>query len=218
VPFPVPLFPLRTVLFPGALLPLHIFEPRYRQLLADLSALEARDRTFVLLPPGPEGGLPEPGAVGCLARLRGAQYLPDGRANIVVSGERRVSFQSHHPSPAPYFKGLIRWLEDEPDIQVPSEQEVSTLRTLGIRYAEARHTLEDRTLEVDLPRDPAALSFAIAGFLEWDFEALQHFLEMRSASARVTRLLAALPLLVSSTEARATVHDRAKRNGHGTPA
>jgi Lon protease-like protein len=206
------------VLFPGALLPLHIFEPRYRQLLADLTTREAGDRNFVLLPPGIEGGLPEPGTIGCLARLRGAQYLPDGRANIVVSGERRISFLSRHPAPTPYFQGLVRWADDEPDIQVPSEQDVSVLRVLGTRYAEARHSLEDRTIEVDLPRDAAGLSFAIAGFLEWDFEALQHFLEMRSASARVTRLLAALPLLVTTTEARAEVHDRAKQNGHGGPA
>ena len=212
----LPLFPLRIVLFPHALLPLHIFEPRYRQLLADLTGLPAERRLFGILPPGAASKLPEPGAVGCSARLRGAQRLPDGRANVVVSGERRFSFRAATPAPTPYEQGMVDWLDDEPDVQIPGEAETARLHHLGERYVRAQHALQDRALDLDLPREAPALSFAIAAFLEWDLEALQHFLEIRSASARVTRLLAALPTLVASAEARAATHIRAQRNGHGS--
>jgi Lon protease-like protein len=214
----LPLFPLRIVLFPSSLLPLHIFEPRYRQLLADLTGLPAERRLFGILPPGEASELPEPGTVGCAARLRGAQQLPDGRANVVVSGERRFSFRAPAPAPTPFYQGLVDWLDDEPDVQVPSEAETALLHRLGERYVRAQHALQDRSIEVDLPREAAALSFAIAAFLEWDFEALQGFLEIRSASVRVTRLLAALPTLVASAEARAATHTRAQSNGHGSVA
>ena len=214
----LPLFPLRLVLFPHALLPLHIFEPRYRQLLADLSGLPAERRLFGILPPGEGSELPEPGVVGCAARLRGAQRLPDGRANVVVSGERRFSLRAPAPAATPYHQGQVDWLDDEPDVQVPSEAEVALLHHLGERYVRAQHALQDRAIEVDLPREAPALSFAIAAFLEWDLEALQRFLEIRSASVRVTRLLAALPTLVGSAEARAVTHTRAQGNGHGSVA
>lgn len=212
----LPLFPLRIVLFPHALLPLHIFEPRYRQLLADLGGLPPERRLFGILPPGEASELPEPGAVGCAARLRGAQQLPDGRANVVVSGERRFSFRAAAPAPTPYHQGLVEWLDDEPDVQIPSGTQTVLLRQLGERYIRAQHTLADRDIEVDLPGEAPALSFAVAAFLEWDIEALQRFLEIRSASVRVTRLLAALPALVASAEARAATHARAQGNGHGS--
>lgn len=214
----LPLFPLRVVLFPHALLPLHIFEPRYRQLLADLTGLPAERQLFGILPPGEATELPEPGSVGCAARLRGAQRLPDGRANVVVSGERRFFFRTPIAAPTPYHQGLVDWLDDAPDVQIPSEAETALLHHLAERYVRAQHALQDRAIDVDLPREAPALSFAVAAFLEWDPGALQHFLEIRSASVRVTRLLAALPTLVASAEARAATHTRAQSNGHGSVA
>lgn len=212
----LPLFPLRTVLFPGALLPLHIFEPRYRELLADLTARPAEDRLFGLLPPGEHSELPAPGTVGTVARLRGSHQLPDGRFNIVVGGERRFAFGAAAPAETSYLQGAVQWFDDQPEIQVPAEEEVGRLYVLGARYARAQHALLDRALDVDLPRDPALLTFGIAAFLEWEFETLQRFLEVRSVSARVARLLAALPKLVTSAEARAGAHVAARSNGHGS--
>lgn len=212
----LPLFPLRTVLFPGALLPLHIFEPRYRELIADLAVRPAEDRLFGLLPPGDSAELPEPGTVGTVARLRGAQQLADGRFNIVVGGEQRFEFRSATKAATPYLQGAVERFDDVPETQVPAADEVARLHVLGERYARAQHALHDRALEVDLPRDPARLTFGIAAFLDWEFEALRHFLEMRSVSARVARLLTALPNLVAAAEARAGAHARARNNGHGS--
>lgn len=212
----LPLFPLKTVLFPGALLPLYIFEPRYRDLLRDLAVLPAENRVFGILPPGEAAELPEPGMIGTAARLRGVQQLPDGRSNIVVEGGQRFVFRGATAAATPYHHGAVDWFDDEPEIQVPADDEVERLLILGERYARAQHALLDRALDVDLPRDPAKLTFGIAAFLEWEFAALQRFLEMRSVSARVTRLLAALPKLVTSAETRAGAHARARSNGHGS--
>ncbi len=208
----LPLFPLRVVLFPGSLLPLHIFEPRYQELLADVTA---GDHRFGLLPPGEHGGLPAPGSFGCAALVRAVQPLAEGRANIVVSGESRFRFLEPAPAATAYHQGIIEWVDDLPDVQIPSEEELVRLRALGERYALALNTLNDQFLEVRLPDRATELSFEVAALLEWEFEARQRMLEIRSATERVIRLLQALPALVLKAEERALLHGRAKSNGHG---
>ncbi len=208
----LPLFPLRIVLFPGAFLPLHIFEPRYQQLLADVSA---GDHRFGLLPPGEAGELPEPGSVGCIALVRAVQPLSQGRANIVVSGERRFRFLGPQAAGTPYNQGQVEWLDDTPDVQVPSGEDIARLRSLGHRYAHALHSLRDQESEVELGEGPGALSFEVAALLEWAYDAQQQFLEIRSATERVTRLLHLLPGLLHGVEERAVAHARAKTNGYG---
>src|SRR2546422_5062931 len=92
----LPIFPLPIVLFPGAPQPLHVFEPRYRQLLADCLAA---DRRFGIayVPAERDAGvepLPRPGDVGCVAVIRNTQGLPDGRSNVLTVGERRFVLRS----------------------------------------------------------------------------------------------------------------------------
>lgn len=212
MPGQLPLFPLTLVLFPGALLPLHIFEPRYRRLLTDVSA---QHRRFGILPPGEDGELPPSGTVGCVALVRGAQTLPDGCSNIVVSGEERFRYLNAAPAETPYWQGMIEPLPDIADAQVPSDVEIIRLHALAERYAAALEARSDQVLELRFSRDPATLSFEAAGLLEWPFEDRQRLLESRSVRERVTRLLHALPALVQSAEQRAHVHGRAKQNGHG---
>jgi Lon protease-like protein len=208
----LPLFPLPAVLFPGALLPLHVFEPRYQALLADCVA---GNHLFGVVPPSPSGGPPPAGAVGCVARVRAVQPLPEGRSNIVVSGEERFRLARVLPSDKPYVVGEVATLEDEPDVQVPHADHVAALRTLGERYSTALGVLSDTEREPDFSLDPALLSFQVASLLEWEPAVKQHFLAIRSATERVARLLQAIPPLLASVEARAQVHRRASRNGSG---
>ena len=90
----LPLFPLGTVLMPGAALPLHIFEPRYRQLTVDLLTGAVPDREFGVVAVR-EGHSPDRSgaagmhAVGCTAVLIDARRLPDGRYDVVTRGARR---------------------------------------------------------------------------------------------------------------------------------
>src|SRR2546426_413920 len=92
----LPIFPLPIVLFPGAPQPLHIFEPRYRQLLHDCLAGDQRFGIAYVAPDPAPGAdpVPSPGDVGCIALIRSNQPLPDGRSNVLTVGERRFVLRS----------------------------------------------------------------------------------------------------------------------------
>ena len=79
----LPLFPLPLVLFPGVPLPLHIFEPRYRQMLNDVRASNNFFGLSYFDSSVSEKELPPPGHVGCMAEVGESQPLPDGRSNIL---------------------------------------------------------------------------------------------------------------------------------------
>src|SRR4030042_688749 len=86
----LPLFPLNTVLFPGTILPLHVFEERYKQMIG--ACLEENSRFgVVLIRSGDEVGGPpaEPHDIGTAARISGLERLPDGRMNLLAVGEER---------------------------------------------------------------------------------------------------------------------------------
>ena len=207
----LPLFPLDVVLFPGALLPLHIFEPRYRQLLTD--CLEG-DRRFGLVPSSGEAR-PATGLIGTVAEIRATQPLPDGRANIVVSGERRFMLRRYLEDPAPYFVGLVDPFEDETEEADLAERHTAELRRLADRCADALRVLTDAPTQSNWAADAGTLSFQVAAMLEIDREFKRRFLGMRSAAHRVVLLLELLPSIVSDLEARGAVRTRATRNGTG---
>jgi uncharacterized protein len=116
----VPLFPLGTVLLPGASLPLHIFEPRYRQLTIDLvtGAVPGRSFGVIAVKQGLDS-VEETHDIGCTALLREARRLPDGRFDIVTRGERRFRLLDIDNTSAPYLIGSIEWV---PDDQPAAEQ------------------------------------------------------------------------------------------------
>lgn len=207
-----PLFPLPVVLYPGALMPLHIFEPRYRLMLADAAQ---GDHRFALLPTGTDSEAPEAGAIGTVARIRAIQPLTDGRSNIVVSGDRRITLSALVPSAKPYLIGAVDDLADLAETLVPSPADVAALRDHGERLARALDQIADVERDPEFADDPATLSFQIAALMEWDIAEQRPFLALRSVLARVTRLQHLLPALVAGAEARAAVHRRAPTNGKG---
>ncbi|MGH3793985.1 MAG: LON peptidase substrate-binding domain-containing protein [Pseudonocardiaceae bacterium] len=118
----LPLFPLSTVLLPGASLPLHVFEPRYRQLTVDLvtGAVPGRSFGVIALRPGYEEGTEqETHDIGCTAILREARRLPDGRFDIITRGGKRFRLLDVDEHTAPYLVGSIEWV---PDDDPPAEQ------------------------------------------------------------------------------------------------
>ncbi|MFN0091007.1 MAG: LON peptidase substrate-binding domain-containing protein [Acidimicrobiales bacterium] len=96
----LPMFPLGVVLFPGMVLPLHVFEPRYRALMQDV--IEAgREFGVTLIERGSEvGGGDVRTSIGTVATIVAAQQFPDGRWHLITVGDRRIR--------------VLRWLDDAP--------------------------------------------------------------------------------------------------------
>ncbi len=185
-PFRLPLFPLPVVLFPGTLIPLHIFEPRYRQLVSDV--LQG-DRRFGLLLHDPDESGPflnEAGRIGTVAEIRRHQPLPDGRSMVLVYGVRRFRIREEVVEGAPYYEAWVEPYEDE-----PPEEPHALLARRGRSLALFQGIL--RTL----PHVPEALptfsireevSFRLAAVVRMDAFWQQELLEMRDEGGRLARL------------------------------
>ena len=159
----IPLFPLNTVVFPGQHLPLHIFEPRYRQLISDV--LERKGEFGIaLIARGREvGGGAEPVTVGCAVRITEVQELPDGRFNIICRGTRRFRVLERLEE-TPYLRASVEFLPRPDDAQDEATAELA--ETVGALY---RDHLE-LTLAMEggwqrrlrTPADPIRLADAVA--------------------------------------------------------
>ena len=215
MPSRLPIFPLQVVLFPGTPLPLHIFEPRYRRMLADCLVA---DRRFGITPLKDEHGGPEPGTVGCVAEVRVNQELPDGRSNIVVLGGSRFVVSRLVEESLPYLVALVQTFDDDPATD-PSLEDTSTLRQLFIEYFAGLRQLNDaEPEEPTLAEEARLLSFQVAGSLECDLGVKQRLLAERSTERRVQALIQLLPVLSSAIERATQVHQRAHTNGRGGSA
>jgi Lon protease-like protein len=212
MPFRLPIFPLSVVLFPGTPLPLHIFEPRYKRMLAD--CLEG-DRRFGITPAPAMPDVPEPGTVGCVAEVRVNQELPDGRSNIVVVGGSRFVLSRVLDESLPYLVAVVQAFDDDRDTE-PAADELATLRELFARYFAGLHELNDTIPEeLTLADDALSLSFQVAGGIECDVGVKQRLLAERSTARRIKALNLLLPVLTSAVESGIMVHQRAHSNGKG---
>jgi Lon protease-like protein len=210
--FRLPIFPLSVVLFPGTPLPLHIFEPRYKRMLADCLL---RDRRFGITPMDGASEPPGRGTLGCVAEVRVNQELPDGRSNIVVVGGSRFVLSRLLEEPHPYLVAMVRTYDDRADSE-PSPEDTSQLRELFKRYfARIRELNDTLPEEPALPDDASSLSFHIAGGIECDLGVKQRLLAERSISGRVKALILLLPVLTSAVESGLKLHRRAHTNGKG---
>jgi uncharacterized protein len=186
VPTQLPLFPLGTVLVPGLVLPLHVFEPRYRVLVQALMELpEGAPRQFGVIATrtARDVGIEGTGAlhaVGCAAELREVTPYDDGRFDIVSVGETRFRLTDlADDSSAPYHVGLVDFL-DEPD----GEGDLDVLvRRITVRFAEYREALG---VEVTgLPDDPRVVSYLIAAAMVLELTEKQGLLEQESTADRL---------------------------------
>ena len=211
----LPLFPIGIVLFPGAALPLHIFEPRYRQLMADCLAGDGRFGLIFRVEGRDEAEIPD-GTVGCVAEIEQHELLEDGRSNIIVRGRERFAFAGWADAETPYRTGLVTPHDDTVEPAASLAVLNGHVRLLFARVADAARTIaEERVGPPALPDDPYKLSFAIAAMIDMDPHARQQLLAERSPAARLRTLEALLEPAAPALEARAEVHERAKTNGHG---
>ncbi|GIV07144.1 MAG: peptidase S16 [Fimbriimonadales bacterium] len=184
----IPLFPLETVLFPYTALPLHIFEPRYREMVTH--CLET-DSPFgiVLIREGRESGDPnvELHEIGTLARIGRLRRQPDGRFHLLALGEDRFQVVRLIRHEAPYLKAHVRLWRDHEPFSWEQEREFAEQTAAEFR-AFLRIALESsglRVEDIELPQDPTALSFAIAGTLQLEIPLRQYLLELQDTSERL---------------------------------
>ena len=214
----LPLFPLPLVLFPGTPLPLHIFEQRYRRLLAD--CLET-DRRFgiIRLPDGMAELEIPPGTIGCIAEIVNAEPLPDGRSNIVVRGGERFALLGLVESDMPYHVCRVASYDDEFEIGSELDALAERVRDVFQRVGKAARALADDPAPLPvLPDEPALLSFAVASVIDLDIETRQQLLTSRSPLDRLKRLDGVLSPALGALVRNAHVHTLAKTNGRGTHA
>jgi uncharacterized protein len=192
MPDTLPLLPLGSVLFPGVVLPLHVFEPRYRQLVADLKDLpEGTARTFgvVAIRDGHEVGEDAVNSVydvGCTAQISTIESHEDGRFSLVTTGVRRFRLLAVDSS-GPYLRGEVDLLDEPTGPDAPTLKTSSIALLLG--YQRALATLRGIRLGPipELPDDPTVLSYLIGAAMVLDVRDKQRLLACADTAARLRR-------------------------------
>lgn len=189
----LPLFPLGTVLVPGLVLPLRVFEPRYIDLVEHLAALPepVRELGVVAIRSGHEVGEGNASAlyeVGCTARVRRIDRRDDGTVHLDTSGGQR--FRLHgldDRAGTRYLTGLVTDLSDpDGDDAAP----VDLARRVGLKFAAYREQLG--TPQVGLPASPRVLSYLVAAGMALEVADRQALLEQPDTTARLVAELALL--------------------------
>lgn len=163
----MPLFPLGTVLFPGLVLPLHVFEERYRALVRDLLALpdgSTREFGVVAISSGWEvdagAGAVTLHEIGCTAEVRQVTELSDGRFDLVTVGRRRFRTEEVVNGDVPYLRARVSYLPEaahSPVADALAPRVLAVFRTyLGLVRTDTTDIGEQ------LPEDPTVLSHLIA--------------------------------------------------------
>ena len=185
----LPLFPLNTVLFPGQLLPLHIFEPRYRQLIGECIQ-HGQPFGVVLIRSGEEvGEAAEPVEVGTTAQIVQVESIADDRMNILCVGKARFRIlELLHDKP--YLSGRIEWWPWEP-FQAGSA-DVDRIRRQLDRYVRTLAENTEGQLELTLPDEPATLANIAASVLQVESSEKQRLLITSSISAMLLEVAALL--------------------------
>jgi Lon protease-like protein len=189
----LPLFPLgHTVLFPGVVLPLHVFEERYRELVRTLVELpEGTLRRFgvVAIRQGWEVGADAAQAlhgVGCAAELRRVSRYPDGRYDIVTVGADRFQLLEVDRTSRPYLVGSVEWLSPDPPAEGEDAALAAGVSMLFGEYVIAAAGLQAQPVEApELPTDPGELSYLVAAGAVLTLEDRQTLLEADTARARL---------------------------------
>lgn len=186
----LPIFPLNTVLMPHQLMPLHIFENRYRRLMADLLALPESEQRFgiVSIVKGSETNedLPQLAEIGTIAVLRKTTVNPDGTFEITVIGGERFDIKSISVSKAPYLIGEVRTRKETPisfdkdTIALAQEKCIDFMMMVDADNDNASRSLPD---------EPSALSFLIAGLLPLTSIEQQGLLNIDDANLRLKAVM-----------------------------
>lgn len=197
----LPVFPLpRMVFFPGSALPLHLFEPRYRQMIRDCTTGGPAAMAVTLIKPGHEAdqrGEPPIATVSGVGRIVWHEALEDGRYNVVLVGLGRARLEEL-PSDGPYRRAKASMLADE---GTATGADVSSLLSAAAAIsAVVRAAHPDFDLGLDESATPGQVADAIADRLVADAADRQAILETLDVHERITRVTTALGSLLAEIQ------------------
>jgi Lon protease-like protein len=195
----LPLFPLDLVLFPGTPLPLHIFEPRYREMISECVDLK---KAFGVVR-AKEDGVAE---IGCTAEIiTVAKKYPDGRMDIVTEGRERFEIMqvNHERS---FLQAEVLYLQDEPEEATAEDvAEAGKLRGEIIELAGSASPAEN-----DVPQN----SFNLVASVPLDLDFKQTLLGMKSEAERIRAVISYLGTILPNLRRTVRVRQKAGGNGH----
>jgi Lon protease-like protein len=212
----LPIFPLPLILLPSEVIPLHIFEDRYRKMLKDVG----EDRNIFGISyfetEGNIDGRPPIESIGCTAEIRDAQMLPDGRSNIVAFGLVRYRLLDFVDAGEPYLIADVEFFEDDAEDEQAMQPLADNVFVLFERVAKAAFKLSgSRGQMPEIPRAGAEqLSFLIAAAFNLENELKYRMLEITNTTERLQKLHEILSAAVSKMEESADVYKAAQSNGH----
>jgi len=198
------LFPLPIVLVPTERIPLHIFEPRYRELIQE--CIETESEFGLVLATG-DGAVHE---IGTRARVAGVlEELEDGRLNVVVEGGERFRLLELTTGRS-YQTGVVEQVEDD-DEPVPGETVARALEVF-------RELADAAESDVDIPEpDSPTFVWELAARVDFGVEPKQEVLASTSPPARMKRLVELLETSLEAVRLERTLRERAGRNGKVSP-
>ena len=214
----LPLFPLGAVLYPGMLLPLHIFEERYRQLVRDLlDGPEPRWFGVIAIRKGRETGIDGVHSlyeIGCTATLRRVDRHEDGRFDIVTVGTRRFRLLGLDET-RPYLQGEVELLAEEPADPAVAGPAVRVIQAAFREYLDALTEWGGATVRLEeLPDEPELLSFLVSAAMVIDLPERQALL---AESDTLRRMAMQRALLSRETAMLRTTTSRPAPDLRNTP-
>ncbi len=186
-PMHLPLFPLNVVLFPGMMLPLHIFEPRYLEMI-DYCVENKSPFGVVLIQEGQEvGGLASPHTVGTMARVTKRKQEDDGRLHILAAGAQRFKIDSLDRSRA-YLSATVSPLPIANGKTRKALELTQQMRPQLLEYVTALSEASNAKMQLDrLPEDPKMMAYMVAIALQIGNDEKQRLLEMNSVPELLAR-------------------------------
>jgi Lon protease-like protein len=196
----IPLFALDVVLFPGTPLPLHIFEPRYKEMIGECLA---QNRAFGVIRANDQG-LAD---IGCTAEIvTVVKEYPDGQLDIVTEGRKRFELVRVDQERS-FLRGEVVMIDDEPGI--PPQEDTARAVQLHAELLALAGATQDLSAA-----DPSLLSFYLAGSLPLDLDFKQKLLALRSEAERLTLLITYLETILPNLHRGARARRKASGNGH----
>lgn len=197
----LPLFPLEVVLYPNEVLPLHIFEDRYKAMIAQ--SIENETPFGVVLQT--DGTMKEVGCTALVSKV--TETFDDGSSNIIVTGQERFRISEVHH----HHAWMSADVEPVTDLKAaPNPGLVDRLIAQHIKLLE----LAGRTPSPSLYEDRDRLSFFVAHNAGLTLEQKQDVLETRAESMRVEYLIAHLERFIPAVEEAEHVRQKVRSNGH----